>query len=154
MPAMQETWVQPLVRMIPWRREWLPTPVFLPKEFLGWAMGSQRIGHDWATDITMALSLISWRCWIWIMTDINLKVISVIGYVLLLKSFLIFWFQFIIFIFKFDKAPILEFNLEFQHIIIQTWKRLPCQWNWLFCMVWQWNSWLRFSFYMYSCIAN
>ena len=31
LPAMQETWV----RKIPWRRAWLPTPVFLPGEFYG-----------------------------------------------------------------------------------------------------------------------
>ena len=31
LPAMQETWVG----KIPWRREWLPTPVFLPGEFHG-----------------------------------------------------------------------------------------------------------------------
>ena len=30
-PAMQETWVG----KIPWRREWLPTPVFWPVEFHG-----------------------------------------------------------------------------------------------------------------------
>ena len=30
LPAMQETQVQSLVKKIPWRREWLPTPVFLP----------------------------------------------------------------------------------------------------------------------------
>ena len=30
-PAIQETWVG----KIPWRREWLPTPVFLPGEFHG-----------------------------------------------------------------------------------------------------------------------
>ena len=30
--AMQETRVQSLVRKIPWKREWLPTPVFLPGE--------------------------------------------------------------------------------------------------------------------------
>ena len=35
LPAMQETWVQSLVMKIPWRREWLPTPVFLPGEFIG-----------------------------------------------------------------------------------------------------------------------
>ena len=29
-PAIQETRVQSLVGKIPWRREWLPTPVFLP----------------------------------------------------------------------------------------------------------------------------
>ena len=29
MPAVQEIWVDPWVRKIPWRGEWLPTPVFL-----------------------------------------------------------------------------------------------------------------------------
>ena len=33
--AMQETWVDPLVGQIPWRRERLPTPVFWPGEFHG-----------------------------------------------------------------------------------------------------------------------
>jgi len=32
---MQETQVNPWVEKIPWRREWLPTPVFLPGEFHG-----------------------------------------------------------------------------------------------------------------------
>ena len=31
--AMQETWVPSLGWENPWRREWLPTPVFLPGEF-------------------------------------------------------------------------------------------------------------------------
>ena len=35
LPAMQETWVQPWVGKILWRREWLTTPVFLPGEFHG-----------------------------------------------------------------------------------------------------------------------
>ena len=35
LPAMQETQVNPWVRMIPWRREWQTTPVFLPREFHG-----------------------------------------------------------------------------------------------------------------------
>ena len=36
LPAMQETWIfSPWVRKTPWRREWLPTPVFLPGEFHG-----------------------------------------------------------------------------------------------------------------------
>ena len=30
LPAVQETQVFSWVRKIPWRREWLPTPVFLP----------------------------------------------------------------------------------------------------------------------------
>ena len=34
-PAMQETWVDPWVGKIPWRRERLPTPVFWPGEFHG-----------------------------------------------------------------------------------------------------------------------
>ena len=33
--AMQETWVDPWVRKIPWRREQLPTPVFLPEKSHG-----------------------------------------------------------------------------------------------------------------------
>ena len=31
-PAMQETWFDPWVGTIPWRRERVPTPVFLPGE--------------------------------------------------------------------------------------------------------------------------
>ena len=33
--AMQETGFNPWVRKILWRREWLPSPVFLPGEFHG-----------------------------------------------------------------------------------------------------------------------
>ena len=43
----------PWVGTMPWRREWLPTPVFLTGELLGQrslarykSMGSQRAGHD------------------------------------------------------------------------------------------------------------
>ena len=35
LPAMLETQVLSLVGKIPWRREWLPTPVFLPGD--SWA---------------------------------------------------------------------------------------------------------------------
>jgi hypothetical protein len=35
LPAIKEIRVQSLVRKIPWRREWLSTPVFLPGESLG-----------------------------------------------------------------------------------------------------------------------
>ena len=52
LPAILETqiWFNPWIRKIPWRREWLPTPVFLPGEFHGqrslagyspWAIKSQ-----------------------------------------------------------------------------------------------------------------
>ena len=35
LPAMLETWFDPWVGKIPWRRERLPTPVFWPGEFHG-----------------------------------------------------------------------------------------------------------------------
>ena len=35
LPAMWETQVPSLGREDPWRREWQPTPVFLPGEFHG-----------------------------------------------------------------------------------------------------------------------
>ena len=35
LPAMQETQFNPWVGRIPWRREYLPTSVFLPGEFHG-----------------------------------------------------------------------------------------------------------------------
>ena len=47
LPAMQETLVDSWVGKIPWRKERLPTPVFWPKESHG--MGSQKVGHNWAT---------------------------------------------------------------------------------------------------------
>ena len=56
-PAMKETGFDPCVRKIPWRREWLATPVFLPGES-PWteepgglqSMGSHRVRHNWATN--------------------------------------------------------------------------------------------------------
>ena len=58
----------PWVRKIPWRREWLPTPVFLPGETHGLeepgglqSMGSQRVRHDWAINtFSMGLTYINW----------------------------------------------------------------------------------------------
>ena len=35
MPAMQKPGFNPWVRKISWRKEWLPTPVFMPEEFHG-----------------------------------------------------------------------------------------------------------------------
>ena len=54
-PAMRETWVRSLGWKILWRREPLPTPVFLPGEFHGQKnlAGSSpwgcRVGYDWRT---------------------------------------------------------------------------------------------------------
>ena len=35
LPSMQEAWFNLLVRKIPWKRDWLPTPVFLIGGFPG-----------------------------------------------------------------------------------------------------------------------
>ena len=35
LPAMWETWFDPWIGKIPWRKEWLPTPVFWPGDFHG-----------------------------------------------------------------------------------------------------------------------
>ena len=46
----------PWIGKIPWRRKWLPTPVFLPGEshgqrsLAGYSPWGCRVGHDWATD--------------------------------------------------------------------------------------------------------
>ena len=56
LPAIWETWFDPWVGKIPWRRAWQPTPVLLPGKFL-WteepgglqSMGLQKVGHDWET---------------------------------------------------------------------------------------------------------
>ena len=56
LPAMQETWVQSLGWEDSWKREWQPTPVFLPGEFhgqrslVGCIPWGHRAGHDWATN--------------------------------------------------------------------------------------------------------
>jgi len=52
-----DTWFNPWVRKIPWRRKWQPTPVFLPGESHGGAWWStyspgglkKRVGHNLAT---------------------------------------------------------------------------------------------------------
>ena len=52
LPAMQETQVQSLVKKIPWRREWLPTPVFLPgkshgqRSLVGYSAWGRKVGLD------------------------------------------------------------------------------------------------------------
>ena len=48
LPATQEISIQSLGR--PWRREWQPTPIFLPREFHGQTMGSQTVGNNWTTN--------------------------------------------------------------------------------------------------------
>ena len=56
LPAIGETRVRSWVGKIPWRREWLPIPVFLPGDFHEqWSLAAcspwgHRVGHDWATN--------------------------------------------------------------------------------------------------------
>ena len=52
LPVMLETRFDPWAGKIPWRCEWLPTPVFLPREFHG-----QRSLVDAELDTTECLSL-------------------------------------------------------------------------------------------------
>jgi len=48
---------EPWVRKIPWRREWQPTPVFLPREshgqkcLEGYSPWGRRVGHNWSNSI-------------------------------------------------------------------------------------------------------
>ena len=66
LPGMRKTGLDPWVEKIPWMRAWQPTPVFLPGES-PWTeetgglqpMGSQRVGHDWATKHTHTHNSIS-----------------------------------------------------------------------------------------------
>ena len=62
LPAMQATQVQSLIRKIPWRRAWQPTPVFLAVEFHGQRslVGYSPRGckdSDTTQQITLSLSL-------------------------------------------------------------------------------------------------
>ena len=56
--TMWETWVRSLGREVPWRRKWQPTPVLLPRKSHGQrslvSMGSQRVGHDWGTSLSLS----------------------------------------------------------------------------------------------------
>ena len=52
LPAMQEAGFDPRVRKIPWRREWQPTPVFLPgkchaqRSLVGYRSWGDRVRHS------------------------------------------------------------------------------------------------------------
>ena len=54
--AIQETWFNTWVGKIPWRREWQPTPIFLPGEcygqrsLAGYSPWGHRVGHNWTTN--------------------------------------------------------------------------------------------------------
>ena len=58
LPAVRETWIDPWVGKIPWRRKWQPTPVFLPGEshglrsLVGYSPRGRRVGHNWVTSLS------------------------------------------------------------------------------------------------------
>ena len=62
LPAVWETWVRSLLRKIPWRRKWQPTPGFLPGEsygqrsLMGYSPWGHRVEHNWATDTPLPVS--------------------------------------------------------------------------------------------------
>ena len=58
LPSLQETWVQSLGQEDLWRREWLPTPVFLPGKSQGQKslVGYSPWGHT-ESDMTDRLTL-------------------------------------------------------------------------------------------------
>ena len=61
LPAMQETKFDPWVRKIHWRREWLPTSVFLPGEFQRKLSGYSpwdRKESDTTEQITLSLLIV------------------------------------------------------------------------------------------------
>ena len=55
LPAMQKTQFDPWVGKIPWRREWLTTPVFLPGEFHG-QEAPRGLESDSTEPLTLSLS--------------------------------------------------------------------------------------------------
>ena len=71
LPAVQETQVHSCIGKIPWRRECLPTPVFLPEEFheqrsLGsYSPWDLRVSHGWVTNTKQGRnkSILIISCW-------------------------------------------------------------------------------------------
>ena len=72
--AMQETWIWSGVGKIPWRREWQPTPVFLPWKF--WGQKSLACYSPWSpeeldmteqhTHTHVWSTMESYTVWLWI----------------------------------------------------------------------------------------
>ena len=62
LPAMQVTQVRSLGLEIPWRREWQPTPIFLPGEFHGqWSLVGYNLKHHKDSDISEQLTTCTWH---------------------------------------------------------------------------------------------
>ena len=79
----RRAWFDPWVRKFPWKREWQPTPVFLPGEFQGQRSleGYSPWGHK-ESDMTERLTLslfLKWRAvlWDWALNLWQLIIVSV-----------------------------------------------------------------------------
>ena len=59
LPVMQETRFDPWVGKIPLRKEWLPTPIFLPGEFHGWRSLVDYSGGSKELDMNEQLTLVN-----------------------------------------------------------------------------------------------
>ena len=74
LPAMRETWVQSLGREDPLEKE-MATHSVIPAWKIPWmvepgrlqSMGLQRVGHNWATSLSLSRSVLGvhWRDWCW-----------------------------------------------------------------------------------------
>ena len=86
LPAMQETRFDPWVGKMPWKREWLPTPVFLPGRPQGQRslMGLSPWGHK-ESDMTVVMQHAS----------VQLLLLSILSFL----SLFIFFFFFPLFTF-------------------------------------------------------
>ena len=62
LPAMRRPWFDPWARKIPWKNEWLPTPLLLPGESQGQRSqaGDSSCGHK-ESETTERLSLSQYK---------------------------------------------------------------------------------------------
>ena len=105
LPAMQETWVWSPVRKIPWRREWLPTAVFLPGEFR-WQMNL--VGYSpWGLKESDMIEQIRISTWLHFSLDKDLLLVIFCIGLLPQKNLLFFNQEISLFCFYFWKLFIL-----------------------------------------------
>ena len=68
LPGCWRPGFSPWVGKIPWRREWQPTPIFLPGEshgqrsLMGYSPWGQRVGHNWMTNTTGTTTTLFKHC--------------------------------------------------------------------------------------------
>ena len=85
MQEMQETWVDPWVRKMPWRRKWQSTPVFLPRKSCGQRSleGYSPWGHK---ELDMTEQLGTHTVWIYEKTIRGENRILLVGHFLIVSN--------------------------------------------------------------------